>query len=85
MDIYCAITHKSKDEASSLFSGQGYGFLKKTVLEAVLETILPIQKRFLELNKDPNYLMSIALKGAERARGLALKKMIDVRQKVGTH
>lgn len=85
IDIYCAITNTSTDEASSLFANQGYGFLKKTVLEVVMATIKPIQEKFSKLNKDQKYLINIAEKGGERARSLALKKMLEVRKKVGVY
>lgn len=85
LNIYCALTKESTQNASAKFSGQGYGALKKGVFEAVWETISPIQKRFNELNSHPDHLMDIALKGAERARGLAAQKMIEVRKKVGVY
>ena len=85
INIYCAITHKTTDEACAQFVGQGYGTLKKAVFEVVWDLIRPIQKRFHELNGDQNYLMHIAQKGADRARQLAQAKMLDVRKKVGVH
>jgi tryptophanyl-tRNA synthetase len=85
INIYCAITQKTTEEASAQFVGQGYGTLKKAVFETVLETIRPIQARFNELISDQTYLMNIAHKGAERASSLALKKMLDVRKRVGVH
>lgn len=85
INIYCAITKQSVDEADVRFSGQGYGVLKKAVFEATWEMIRPIQARFNELIGDQKYLMHIAQKGADRARELAQQKMIDVRKKVGVH
>lgn len=85
LNIYCAITKKSTEQASLAFAGQGYGALKKAVLEVVLETIRPIRSRFDELIGDQTYLMKIAEKGADRASSLARQKMIDVRKKVGVH
>ncbi len=85
IDVYCAITKKTVAEASNEFTGQGYGHLKKTVFESVMSVITPIQARFHELTKDQSYLESIAKKGADRARELAAKKMIEVRKRVGVH
>ena len=85
LNIYCALTKESTQNASAKFVGQGYGALKKGVFEAVWETISPIQKRFNELISHPDHLMDIALSGAERARGLAAQKMIEVRKKVGVY
>jgi tryptophanyl-tRNA synthetase len=85
LNIYCAITKKTTEQASEQFSNQGYGNLKKSVFEAVWETIRPIQTRFHELITDQDYLMQIAKKGADRAQSLAKEKMLDVRKKVGIH
>lgn len=85
INIYCAITKRTTEEASEQFANLGYGTLKKAVFEAVWETIRPIQARYKELSADPAYLMQIAKKGADRASGLAAEKMIAVRKKVGVH
>lgn len=85
LNIYCALTKTTMEEASNRFANQGYGTLKKAVFEAVWETIRPIQERFKQLSADPHYLMQIAQKGADRASGLARTKMIEVRKAVGIH
>lgn len=85
LNIYCAITKKSIDEASNQFANQGYGTLKKAVFEVVMETIRPIRNRFDKLIANQDYLMQIAHKGADRARQIAEQKMIEVRKKVGIH
>ncbi len=85
LNIYCAISKESSEQASLRFAGLGYGALKKGVLEVVLETVRPIQSRFNQLTTDQKYLTDIAIKGAERARALAATKMIEVRTRVGVH
>lgn len=85
LDIYCAISKESREQASERFSNAGYGKLKKSVFERVMEVIRPVQKQFHELMDEQDYLMSIAEKGAERARGLAHKKMLTVRDRVGIY
>jgi tryptophanyl-tRNA synthetase len=85
LTIYCAITKKTTAQAQEEFMGHGYGTLKKAVFETVMEALRPIQERYEKLTKDPSYLMSIAQKGAERARSLAEKKMLEVRERVGVH
>jgi tryptophanyl-tRNA synthetase len=85
LNIFCAITKMSIEEASNRFAHQGYGALKKGVFEVVWETIRPIQARFNELAGDQNYLMQIAKKGADRASSLATAKMSTVRKTVGIH
>lgn len=83
LNIYCAITKETIQEAEKKFVGQGYGTLKKGVFEAVMELVRPIQKKYHELLDSPDYLSQIAAKGSHRARELAAKKMVEVRNKVG--
>lgn len=85
LNIFCALTKESTENASARFSGQGYGTLKKAVFEAVWESINPIQKRFNELITHQDHLEQIAQAGAERARSLAHNKMVQVRKMVGVH
>lgn len=83
LNIYCAITKESIQEAESKFVGQGYGALKKGVFEAVMELVRPIQKKYHELLDNQDYLTEIAHKGSHRARELAAAKMVEVRKRVG--
>lgn len=85
LNIYGALSGESIEASSAKFSGQGYGVLKKAVFEAVWENIRPIQERFKDLITHQDHLMQIAKVGAERARGLAEEKMIEVRKRVGVH
>lgn len=83
LNIYCAITKESIQEAESKFVGQGYGALKKGVFSAVMELVRPIQKKYHELLDNQDYLTEIAHKGSQRARELAAAKMVEVRKRVG--
>lgn len=85
LNIYCALSHETTQDASLKFSGQGYGTLKKAVFEVVWEHISPIQKRFNELISNQDHLENIANIGALRARELAQAKMVQVRKMVGVH
>ena len=83
LDIYCACTNKTPDEAVKEFDGCGYGQLKEAVGEAVVEVLIPLQKRVKELEKDKAYIDSIIKNNAERASYTASKTLRKVQKKVG--
>src|SRR5262249_36787905 len=83
INIYCAITKKTPELASKKFENHGYGYLKKAVLEEIINLIRPIQEKYQKLIKNPDYLFNIAKKGQMRAREIASKKMTQVRKTIG--
>jgi tryptophanyl-tRNA synthetase len=65
------------------FMGKGYGDLKKSVADLVVDTMTPFQKRMAELLDDPAELDRILADGAHRAREVAQATMARVRDAVG--
>jgi tryptophanyl-tRNA synthetase len=65
------------------FAGTGYGDLKKAVVEAVLEVVVPYQTRVRELLDDPAALDAVLAGGARRAREVAAPTLADVLDRVG--
>ncbi len=65
------------------FVGRGYGDLKKSVLEAVLEAVTPIRERFEALMGDPAELDRILAQGADAARSRATSTLARVKAAVG--
>ena len=62
------------------FDGQGYGFLKTEVAEAVCEGLRPIRERYHDLRNDHGYLQSVVVEGAAKAEAYASQKMETVRK-----
>ena len=80
LSIYCGITGKEIETAVNEFAGQGYGTLKKSVAEAVIEELRPIQEEYKRIAGDDAYLESIYKSGAEVADKVAkdtLKRVFD--------
>jgi tryptophanyl-tRNA synthetase len=71
LNIYQSITGQAQEAIEAQFEGKGYGDLKKTVAEAVIETLKPIQVRYRELTDDGGYIDEILARGAEKARTVA--------------
>lgn len=83
MGIYSAVTGKSFEAIEAEFEGKGYGVLKPTVGEAVVETLRPIREETERLLADKAYLESVYRAGAERASRAAEKTLRKVYKKVG--
>jgi tryptophanyl-tRNA synthetase len=83
LDIYCASTGKTPDEAVREFADSGYGDLKMAVAESVVDRLRPVQERFAELSKDKAYIDSIIKNNAEKANYYATKTLRKVQKKVG--
>jgi len=63
--------------------GQGYGEVKKELVERIWNAFAPYRERREELLADPGRLGAILRRGADRAREVAGKTMRDVREKTG--
>jgi tryptophanyl-tRNA synthetase len=83
LEIYCACTGKTPDEAVKEFDGQGYGVLKPAVGEAVVNVLKPLQDEYAKIIKDKAYLDSIIKENAEKASYYSSKTLRKVQRKVG--
>lgn len=83
LDIYCACTERTPDEAVREFAGKGYGELKTAVGESVVAVLKPLQERFVELERDKAYIDSVIKENAEKANYYAMKTLRRVQEKVG--
>ena len=71
LGIFQAFTEKSNADVKAHFEGMRYGDLKKTVAEAVIAGIEPIQKRYAEIMAEPGYVNGVLKDGAERIAPIA--------------
>ncbi|MCI8894747.1 MAG: tryptophan--tRNA ligase [Lachnospiraceae bacterium] len=83
LDIYCACTGRTPQDAVAEFQGQGYGQLKEAVGEAVVSVLTPVQEEFARLSKDKSYIDGIIKSNAEKAEYYAAKTLRKVQKKVG--
>ncbi|MBZ4683874.1 MAG: tryptophanyl-tRNA synthetase [Fusobacteriaceae bacterium] len=66
-----------------LAGGYGYGHAKNELLEKILEYFGEAREKREELIKNPEYVQKVLKQGAERARDIASKKMIEIKKAVG--
>ena len=69
LEIYATACNISIQDAQTEFEGKGYGHLKNAVAEAVIENVIrPIQSRFDEIIKSPDYLKQVMKNNSEKAK-----------------
>jgi tryptophanyl-tRNA synthetase len=79
--IYQAFTESTNDEMRARFSGMRYGDLKKTVAEAVVAGLEPIQQRYREIT--PEQITEAFRLGSENARLVANNTLTKVKRAMG--
>ncbi|MFC3100509.1 tryptophan--tRNA ligase [Altererythrobacter lauratis] len=72
VSIYAALEGSTPDAVLARFGGQGFGVFKPAMAELVVETLGPIQRRFVELKADREALDAILARGAARAREIGV-------------
>jgi len=83
IQIYSACTGSTFDAIESEFSGKGYGDFKKSVGEAVVETLRPIREEAQRLIADKAHLESVYKLGADKASRAASRTLRKVYKKIG--
>jgi tryptophanyl-tRNA synthetase len=82
LTIYSLFADESIESLVNRYQGQGYGNLKKDLVEVMTDKMGAIQKRFNELN-DQTELDKILAVGAEKARERAEKVVNRVKEAMG--
>lgn len=85
LTIHQAFTGWTDDQVKSHFAGLRYGDLKKTVAEAVVAGLEPIQQRYKEITADPTYLKGVLREAAERVAPVANDTVRLVKQRMGIY
>ena len=83
LTIHSVLSGKSVAELEAHFTGKMYGHLKMELVELVLQTLAPVQKKHKELMSDPSTLNAIMKKNAERAATHAAKTLARVYERMG--
>jgi tryptophanyl-tRNA synthetase len=83
--IHQAFTGWDNEQMRAHFDGMRYGDLKKTVAEAVVESLRPIQKRFNEIMTEEGYLDSVLKQGMERVSPIAQNTVNLVKERMGLY
>ena len=82
INIYSSLTGMSIKEIEEKYVGANYGTFKKDVADIVVNTLIPIQKRYNEL-LNSNELKEIFDNGMKKTNEIAKKKYEELKQLVG--
>jgi tryptophanyl-tRNA synthetase len=82
LTIYSAFSNVAIKEVEKRYEGQGYGTLKKDLVELTIDTLTPIKKSYWEIRQSDE-LLRILKTGAEKANETAERVMDRVRGKLG--
>ncbi len=83
LDLYEVLSGQDRAAIEAEFHGQGYGKLKKALVEVTIAALEPIQARYQELTGAQDYLGDILRQGAERARSIAAPTLARLRDAMG--
>lgn len=83
LSIFSLFSGESIEALEQRYDGKGYGVFKSDLADVVVDTLIPFQQRFAELERDPGVALNILAQGADRAREQAAAKMALVRDRVG--
>jgi tryptophanyl-tRNA synthetase len=81
--IYAAMAGESVDAVLTRFGGEGFGRFKPALAELLVESLAPINARFVQLRQDRDALDAILAKGAAKARELGTPTLDAAYQALG--
>ena len=83
LSIFQSFTGMPDKEIETKFEGRGYSDLKKELVEAVVESLRPIQESYRRITAESGYIDKIVKDGADKARPMAEKKLTEAQSKIG--
>lgn len=85
LTIHQAFTGWTDEQMRAHFAGMRYGDLKKTVADAVVSGLEPIQRRYREITEEPGYLKRILRESAARVSPVANSTVRLVKERMGIY
>ena len=82
LSIYSAFSGKTVEELEAAYEGQGYGTLKKDLVEVTVDALRPIRERYNEIRNSAE-LITVLKDGRERANAIAEKTVARVKENFG--
>src|SRR5262249_12314584 len=83
LEIMSVATGEPIPELEARYDGGGYGRFKEDVGEAVVELLVPIQRRYEELRGDEGGLLRMLAAGAEKARAESEPTLEQMYERMG--
>ncbi|MGE3799190.1 MAG: tryptophan--tRNA ligase, partial [Thermomicrobiales bacterium] len=83
ISIYSLFAGITVQEVQDRYVGKGYGAFKGDLAGVIVEALAPFQRRFADLQAEPEVAQDVLRDGAERASAQARTKMTLVRERMG--
>jgi tryptophanyl-tRNA synthetase len=83
VDILAVATGRTPEQVEADYDGKGYGDLKGDVGEAVVELLVPVRERYLDLRADEPELLRLLAVGADKARGASAPTLEAMYERMG--
>lgn len=83
LSIYSLFKNKPAKEIEKQYKNKGYAEFKKDLAEVIIKGLATLQKKYKELEKNPEYVKKILAKGDKSAKQTASITMEAVREKIG--
>jgi len=83
LTIYSILSDKNISDIEKEYDGKGYVEFKNDLAEVVIDYLEPFQQKRNELEKNPDFIISILESSEEKARDLAEQTMVEVRKNMG--
>ena len=83
LNIYKSFSGESDRELSARFDGRGYGVLKNSLAELLVEMLAPIRNEYQRILAERSYLEEVLNSGRERALRISTEKVARVLEILG--
>ena len=83
LTLYEVMSKQPREQIEAEFHGQGYGKLKKALVELTVEHLRPVRERYADLMNNQDHLHDVLKTGADRARAIAGTTVTRVRDGMG--
>ncbi len=81
INIYALFSEKKPEEIVRMFAGKGYADFKNDLAEVIISGLETIQEKISSLTDEE--VLAILKNGSKTARSLAIKKMAQIKEKLG--
>ena len=83
IDIHASFANTTPDRIYAECMHMNTVQFKERTAEVIIEALKPIRHKIALYKNDPQHLMSILIKGAEKASEIATKNMVEIKKLVG--
>ncbi|OQA04138.1 MAG: Tryptophan--tRNA ligase [bacterium ADurb.Bin400] len=83
LNIFSEVSGRSISELEEVYGSAGYGKFKEALADALIQFLMPFQKKYSELLADEKQLKTVLQAGSKRVAPLASETLAKVQDKIG--